>query len=159
MLFKASGAGFAGPVGEHHEGFEMWNSRINPHTGAAMGPKRGVIGELTKVISGQGTKFMTAMYHAEAWYFYLHWKRATLPTPFTASRTTLIGIIPKMRSTRIPVLPITESFPHAWIDRARRFRTADRKTQGSHGSMLPGLMWVDFGLKYIREGYKRAFLA
>jgi len=25
--------------------------------------------------------------------------------------------------------------------------------------MLPGLMWVDFGLKYIREGYKRAFLA
>lgn len=25
--------------------------------------------------------------------------------------------------------------------------------------MLPGLMWVDFGLKYIREGYKRAFPA
>lgn len=61
------------------------------------------------------------------WYFYLHWKRATLPTPFTASRTTLIGIIPKMRSTRIPVLPITKSFPHAWIDRARRFQTAGRK--------------------------------
>lgn len=33
------------------------------------------------------------------------------------------------------------------------------KTQGSHGSMLLGLMWVDFGLKYIREGYKRAFLS
>ena len=31
------------------------------------------------------------------------------------------------------------------------------KTQGSHGSMLPGLMWVDFELKYIREGYKHAF--
>ncbi len=25
--------------------------------------------------------------------------------------------------------------------------------------MLPDLMWVDFGLKYIREGYKRAFPA
>lgn len=33
------------------------------------------------------------------------------------------------------------------------------KAQGSHGSILPGLMWVDFGLKYIREGYKRAFPA
>ena len=33
------------------------------------------------------------------------------------------------------------------------------KIQGSHGSILPGLMWGDFGLKYIREGYKRAFLA
>ena len=61
------------------------------------------------------------------WYFYLHWKRATLPTPFTASRTTLIGMSRKMKSTRIPVLPITESFPHAWIGRARRFRTAGRK--------------------------------
>ena len=81
-----------------------------------MGPKRGVVGELTKAICGQGMKFMTAMYHAEAWYFYLHWKRATLPTPFTASRTTLIEMSRKMKSTRIPVLPITESFPHA-LDR------------------------------------------
>ena len=72
MLFKASGAGFAGSVGEHHEGFEMWNSLDNPHTGAALRPKRGVVGELTKVICGQGMKFMTAIYHAEAWYFYLH---------------------------------------------------------------------------------------
>lgn len=37
-----------------------------------MGLKCGVVGELTKVICGQGMKFMTAMYHAEAWYFYLH---------------------------------------------------------------------------------------
>lgn len=63
MLFKASDVGFAGSVDEQHKGFAMWNSHINPHTGAAMGPKRGVIGELAKVIRGQGTKFMTAMYH------------------------------------------------------------------------------------------------
>lgn len=48
MLFKASGAGFAGSVDEHHEGFEMWNSRVHPHTGAAMGPKRGVVGEFAR---------------------------------------------------------------------------------------------------------------
>ena len=48
MLFKASGAGFAGSVDEQHEGFEMWNSRVNPHTGAAMGSKRGVIGEFAR---------------------------------------------------------------------------------------------------------------
>ena len=63
MLFKASGAGFAGSVDEQHEGFAMWNSRINPHTGAAMGPKCGVVGEFAKAIRGQSTKFMTAMYH------------------------------------------------------------------------------------------------
>ena len=48
MLFKASGAGFAGSVDEQHEGFAMWNSRVNPHTGAATGPKRGVVGEFAR---------------------------------------------------------------------------------------------------------------
>ena len=32
----------------------MWNSRVTPHTGAAMGLKCGVVGELTKVIRGTG---------------------------------------------------------------------------------------------------------
>ncbi len=48
MLFKASGAGFAGSVDEQHEGFEMQNSRVNPHTGAAMGLKCGVVGEFAR---------------------------------------------------------------------------------------------------------------
>ena len=155
MLFKTSGAGFAGSVDKQHEGFAMWNSRINPHTGAATGPKRGVVGELTKVICGQGTKFMTAMYHGIS----ICTKRGNPANTFYGEPHNTDWDNPENEIDPNPCVANHRVFSHAWIDRARRFRTADRKTQGSHGSMLPGLMWVDFGLKYIREGYKRAFLA
>lgn len=122
-----------------------------------MGLKCGVVREFAKAIRGTGHEVHDRHVPCRSLVFLSALKEGTLPTPFTASRTTLIGMSRKMKSTRIPVMPITESFPYAWINRARRFRTADRKTQGSHGSMLPGLMWVDFGLKYLREGYKHAF--
>lgn len=69
MLFKASGAGFAGSVDEQHEGFVMWNSRVTPHTGAATGPKRGVVREFAKAIRGTGREVHDR--HVP-WYFYLH---------------------------------------------------------------------------------------
>ena len=37
QLFKAAGAKFAGPVAEHHDGFSMWNSRVQP---VELGPAR-----------------------------------------------------------------------------------------------------------------------
>ena len=43
-LFKASGAAFAGPVAEHHDGFSMWDSRVNEWNAARMGPKRDIVG-------------------------------------------------------------------------------------------------------------------
>jgi alpha-L-fucosidase len=29
-LFKTTGAKFAGPVAQHHDGFAMWASKVNP---------------------------------------------------------------------------------------------------------------------------------
>ena len=72
-LFKKAGARFAGPVGEHHDGFSMWNSKINQWNAANMGPKRDVVGELEKSIRKSGMKYMVAMHHAENWKFYPHW--------------------------------------------------------------------------------------
>ena len=108
-----------------------------------------------KAIRGQGTKFMTAMYHGIS----ICTKRGNPANTFYGEPHNTDWDNPENEIDPNPCVANHRVFSHAWIDRARRFRTADRKTQGSHGSILPGLMWVDFGLKYIREGYKRAFPA
>ena len=48
-IFKNSGAQYAGPVGEHHDGFCMWDSSFTKWKATNMGPKRDVVGELSLI--------------------------------------------------------------------------------------------------------------
>ena len=61
-LFQKAGARFAGPVAEHHDGFSMWASKINPWNAKDMGPHRDVVGELEKAIHGKGMKFFASFH-------------------------------------------------------------------------------------------------
>jgi alpha-L-fucosidase len=63
-LFKDAGAQFAGPVAEHHDGFSMWASKVNPWNAKDMGPKRDITSELEKAIRAEGMKFITTFHHA-----------------------------------------------------------------------------------------------
>ncbi|KJK42902.1 alpha-L-fucosidase, partial [Lentzea aerocolonigenes] len=38
-IIKASGAKFAGPVAEHHDGYSMWDSEVNEWNSVAKGPR------------------------------------------------------------------------------------------------------------------------
>ena len=73
-LFTQAGAKFAGPVGEHHDGFAMWDTRYSEWNAAKMGPRRNVVGELEKAIRKQDMRFMVALHHAENWWFFPHWR-------------------------------------------------------------------------------------
>lgn len=64
LLFKKAGARFAGPVAEHHDGFSMWDSDVNPWNAADMGPKRDIVGELAKAIRKQDMRLITTFHHA-----------------------------------------------------------------------------------------------
>lgn len=68
-MFRESGARFAGIVGEHHDGFAMWNSKITPWNAYKMGPKRDVVGELGKAIKSLGMKFLVSLHHENNYYF------------------------------------------------------------------------------------------
>lgn len=46
-LFASSGARFAGPVAEHHHGFSMWDSTVNPWNASKMGPMQSCAGGST----------------------------------------------------------------------------------------------------------------
>lgn len=63
-LFKEAGARFAGPVAEHHDGFSMWASKVNPWNAKDMGPHKDITGELEKAVRAEGMKFITTFHHA-----------------------------------------------------------------------------------------------
>ncbi|HJN18987.1 MAG TPA: alpha-L-fucosidase, partial [Armatimonadota bacterium] len=63
-LYERSGAKFAGPVAEHHDGFSMWASDVNRWNVGDMGPRRDVTGELVAALRKRGLKIITSFHHA-----------------------------------------------------------------------------------------------
>lgn len=63
-LFRKSGAKFAGPVAEHHDGYSMWASKITPWNAKDTGPKRDVLGELFHSLEKRNMKTIATFHHA-----------------------------------------------------------------------------------------------
>lgn len=64
QLFADAGAKFAGPVAEHHDGFSMWASKVNPWNAKDMGPKLDLVKLLTDAIRKKNMKVILSMHHA-----------------------------------------------------------------------------------------------
>ena len=62
-IYKRSGARFAGPVAEHHDGFSMWASKVNRWNARDMGPKRDIVGELVTALRKRDMKIITSFHH------------------------------------------------------------------------------------------------
>jgi alpha-L-fucosidase len=69
-LFRKSGAKFAGPVTEHADGFSLWDSKVNEWNAARLGPRRDVVGELSRAIRNEGMKFISTFHHQWLWGWY-----------------------------------------------------------------------------------------
>jgi len=64
QLFADAGAKFAGPVAEHHDGFSMWASKVNPWNAKDMGPELDLVGLLTDAIRKKNMRVFLSMHHA-----------------------------------------------------------------------------------------------
>ena len=140
-LFQKSGAMFAGPVAEHHDGFAMWDTKWDEYNAARMGPKRDVVGELEKAIKKHGMKFVTAFHHAENWFYFPTWdNRYDCGDP---KYSGLYGPIhPK------GALPDKE-FLDQW--EGKIIEVIDKYD--------PDFIWFDFGLRLITDSYKQDMLS
>ena len=69
QLLYESGAKYVVPVGEHHDGFQMYRSELSAFNAFEMGPKRDVLGELKKAIEEKGLVFGTSSHRAEHLWF------------------------------------------------------------------------------------------
>src|SRR3984957_7583314 len=69
-LFVQAGARYVVPVGEHCDGFAMYNSDITEWNAARMGPHRDVVGELEAATRARGLHFGVSSHTAEHWWWY-----------------------------------------------------------------------------------------
>lgn len=140
-LFARSGAKFAGPVAEHHDGFAMWNTKYSDWNAAKMGPRRDVVGELEKAIKAKNMKFVTAFHHAANWTFFPVWdKTKDCSNP---EYSGLYGQIHKKGEPR------SKEFLDEWY--GKLIEVVD--------NYEPDFVWFDFELDKIREDYVKDFVA
>ena len=163
--FKGSGAVFAGPVGEHHDGFCLWNTKLSAWNAANMGPRRDVVGLLEKAIRARGMKYMVALHHAENWKFYPHWVRA-----FDTSDPRYAGLYGEPHNLEFGDLldngvpaPDNDAFRvkgHVQAKPSKAFLdTWLGKVKEVVDFYHPDLLWFDFGLDFVQEHYKREMAA
>lgn len=68
-LFKEAGATYVIPTAEHHDGFALYDSKLTRWDAKEMGPKRDLIGALSKSVRAAGMKFGVSNHRMEHWDF------------------------------------------------------------------------------------------
>jgi alpha-L-fucosidase len=159
-LFKKSGAQFAGPVGEHHDGFAMWDSQYTQWNATKMGPRRDVLGELEQAIRNQGMRFMVALHHAENWWFYPHWE-----TAYDTADPQNSGLYGTPHNLDwVNGKPLTGGDLHdEWDHQDKPNKDFLDMWLGKTCEVIdryqPDMLWFDFGLMRVQENYKKEMLA
>ncbi len=145
-LFVKAGARFAGPVGEHHDGFAMWDSEWTPWNAKDMGPRRDIAGELERAIRKRGLKFIMSFHTARNslwlkngnWTGHYEYVKKDFPALLEdPQRAILYGYMPR------------EQFLKMW--KGKLCEVIDK--------YQPDIMWFDAWLDEIPEQYQKEYLA
>jgi alpha-L-fucosidase len=106
-----------------------------------MGPKRDIVGELSRAIKKRGLKFVTAFHHAENWYFFPVWDKR-----YDCSDARYSGLYgPIHEKGAQPDRQFLERWENKVLEVVDKYE--------------PDFLWFDFGLGFIPEDYKKDLLA
>lgn len=132
-LFEMAGAKFAGPVAEHHDGFSMWDSKVNPWNAVKKGPKLDLVKEFTEAFRAKNLKILLSMHHA----WNLHGYYEKVPPQTSDSLKLLYGQIDWREKDKF------------WLDKIKEIVDGYQ----------PDYIWQDFALTGIGEKAVLEFLA
>ncbi|TWU67325.1 alpha-L-fucosidase [Crateriforma conspicua] len=158
-LYVQAGARFAGPVGEHADGFSMWDSKVNPWNAAQMGPHRDVVAEMKAAVEKRGLKFLVSMHHSWHWGWFPTWDQNTdASDPKFAS---LYG--PKMNSIEVQA----RSLPHGSDSNKSTYpmpsdvfeRTWLEKVNEVVTGYSPDMLWFDNRMQILSESVRQKMVA
>lgn len=148
-LYVEAGARFAGPVGEHADGFSMWDSKVNPWNAVDMGPKRNIVAEMEKAVRKRGLKFLVSMHHQWLWGWYPTWDpntdagdpaNASLygpKYPATAQGTVVNGRWENMYADPLP----SPKFQATWLAKIKEVVS----------TYSPDVLWFDNRMQLLPE--------
>lgn len=69
-LYKRAGAQYFFALANHHDNFDLWNSKYQPWNAAKLGPQRDLIADWGKAARNAGLKFGVSVHAAHAWSWY-----------------------------------------------------------------------------------------
>ncbi len=68
--YKAAGARYFVAMANHHDNFDLWNSRHQPWNSVNVGPKRDIIGAWSKAAANAGLRFGVSIHASSAWSWF-----------------------------------------------------------------------------------------
>ncbi len=148
-LFQEAGAQFAGMVAEHHDGFSMWDSEVNPWNAVDKGPEKDLVGALAQAIHGRDMRYVTTFHMARNLQIYADRPDAMTDSsyfPYDPQMATS-STDPELRVLYGNIPP--EQFYQHWL--AKLTEVIDQ--------YQPDLIYFDGLLGKIPESHKQRFLA
>lgn len=80
-LYKRVGAQYFFTLGNHHDNFDLWNSKYHKWNSVNLGPKQDIVGKWEKAARAQGMYFGVSIHSAHAWTWYETAQRADKEGP------------------------------------------------------------------------------
>lgn len=80
-LYKKAGAQYFFTLGNHHDNFDLWDSKYQPWNSINMGPKKDIVGGWEKAARANNMRFGISIHSAHAWTWYETSQRADKEGP------------------------------------------------------------------------------
>ncbi len=139
-LFAEVGAKYVVMTAEHHDGWANWDSELTPWNAVDKGPKRDLVGDLSKAIKKQGLKFAPS-YHRERHQSFFAKKLYVVNAEPQDAIVEEIKRVPEAASLYGP-FGTTKAFVDSYV---ARWKEIQDKYQ-------PDFLWMDDFPLYTRDG-------